>query len=53
MYKLDLALNNPQWFIWHKTQPTNIFCETRGLIALLLEYKFNYSFVRVQIKLFF
>ena len=27
MYKEDLALNNPQWLICHKTQPnqTNLF----------------------------
>ena len=25
MYKPDLALNNPQWLICHKTQLTNIF----------------------------
>ena len=24
MYKKDLALNNPQWLICHKTQPNQI-----------------------------
>ena len=24
MYKEDLALNNLQWLIWHKTQPNQI-----------------------------
>ena len=24
MYKVDLALNNPQWLIWHKFQPNQI-----------------------------
>ena len=23
MYKKNLALNNPQWLIYNKTQPTN------------------------------
>ena len=23
IYKQDLSLNNPQWLICHKTQPTN------------------------------
>ena len=24
MYKMDLASNNQQWVIWHKTQPNQI-----------------------------
>ena len=26
MYKEDLALNNQQWLIFHKTQPKQILC---------------------------
>ena len=25
MYKKDLALNNLQWLIWHKTKPNHIY----------------------------
>ena len=25
MYKEDLALNNLQWLIWHKTKPNHIY----------------------------
>ena len=25
MYKNDLALNNLQWLIWHKTQPEKLY----------------------------
>ena len=36
MYKCDLALNNLQWLIYHKTQPTNyIFICLENVLTIL------------------
>ena len=33
MYKQDLALNNPQEWVWHKTQPTNLYLHTISIFV--------------------
>ena len=40
MYKLDLALNNLQWLICHKTKPNQtLIPQAMDWIVLLLFYK--------------
>ena len=50
--KMDLSLNNLEWLIGHKTQPTNIFCLffcLRGIsISVKIDLKCEYL---VDIKL--
>ena len=39
MYKPDLALDNPQWFIYHKIEPNQIIYIMRIQICQILETK--------------
>ena len=56
MYKKDLALNNPQWLICHKTKPTQInpnrLCP-RGLMVKTLDCGIVESEFELQSRYYF
>ena len=36
MYKQDMTFENPQWLIYHKIQPTNLWCVVQELALIFL-----------------